>query len=453
MKKIFLGAAMLSALVACDKKPDYAVISGKASNPAGAELVLLEEEGELVKEITINADGTFRDTIRNIEQNQFFLFNKAQREGIPLFLKNGTDLLIEFDGSLEQSKLTGKDSELSNYLIQSKKLMNEKINSKFLEIFTKTPTEYKLYMRNLFDSIKQDIDSKKLDKDFTQIRKKSMDYTYLLFLTQYQSNNMYATRQPALVELPSDFLEEVEKVNYDNAEDFKNISSYRQLVASHFFKGLGEPNVENISPVLEKIKALKSENIKAELSEELVSFIEPNSSVNELVYNFVKDNVKDTKILEEATQQFEAAKKLSVGQMAPSFAYENYNGGITKLEDLKGKVVYIDVWATWCGPCRQEIPFLKELEKEFHNQPIEFVSISIDEQENKETWRQFVEREELKGVQLIATNGWNSKLVKDYLIKGIPRFILVDKEGKIIDVDAPRPSFPETKELLKSLIK
>ena len=132
---------------------------------------------------------------------------------------------------------------------------------------------------------------------------------------------------------------------------------------------------------------------------------------------------------------------LAKGKPSPKFeGYENFKGGTTSLEDLKGKYVYVDVWATWCGPCKREIPFLKEVEKSYHGKNIEFVSISIDKAKDHEAWKTMVAEKELGGVQLFADNDWNSDFVKDYQIKGIPRFLLIDPNGNIVSSDAPRPS-------------
>ena len=126
--------------------------------------------------------------------------------------------------------------------------------------------------------------------------------------------------------------------------------------------------------------------------------------------------------------------------------------GFTSLESLKGKYVYIDVWATWCGPCIREIPYLKEVEKDYHNKPVSFVSISIDEPKDYEKWKTMVSEKELGGIQLIADNNWNSKFVKEYAILGIPRFILIDPQGNIVSADAPRPSDPALRTLLDGLL-
>lgn len=138
---------------------------------------------------------------------------------------------------------------------------------------------------------------------------------------------------------------------------------------------------------------------------------------------------------------------------APSFDYVNYAGGKTKLEDLRGKYVYIDVWATWCGPCRGEIPFLQKVEEKYKSKNIAFISISIDVQKDFEKWKTFVKDKSLGGIQLFADKDWNSDFTKAFGINSIPRFILIDPSGKVVDADAARPSENKLVEKLDSLLK
>lgn len=140
------------------------------------------------------------------------------------------------------------------------------------------------------------------------------------------------------------------------------------------------------------------------------------------------------------------------GTQSPSFEYDNYKGGKTKLEDFRGKYVYIDVWATWCGPCRTEIPFLKKMEEKYHGKNIVFLSMSIDKLKDIEKWKTMIKEKELGGVQVFADNDWNSQFVKDFNITGIPRFILIDPNGKIVKADAPRPSSPNIQVELDALL-
>ncbi|MBV6653894.1 MAG: TlpA family protein disulfide reductase, partial [Mameliella sp.] len=156
---------------------------------------------------------------------------------------------------------------------------------------------------------------------------------------------------------------------------------------------------------------------------------------------------------------------LPKGSVSPVFEnYENYKGGTTSLEDLKGKYVYLDIWATWCGPCKREIPSLKKVEKEFHDKNIEFVSISVDngrgykgetDEEKaaaaKEGWKKMIAEKELGGIQLYADKAWKSDFIRGYQINGIPRFILIDPDGNIVSPDAPRPSSDKLVEMLNAL--
>ena len=128
------------------------------------------------------------------------------------------------------------------------------------------------------------------------------------------------------------------------------------------------------------------------------------------------------------------------------FAYPDKEGKQVSFASLKGKVVLVDVWATWCGPCRAEFPHLKQLEKDVEGKPIQIVSISTDADKDKEKWLKMIKDENLGGMQLYA--GQDNEFSKYYKVNTIPRFLVFDKNGKIVSVDAPRPSNPKLKELL-----
>lgn len=128
------------------------------------------------------------------------------------------------------------------------------------------------------------------------------------------------------------------------------------------------------------------------------------------------------------------------------FSFPDKEGKQVSFASLKGKVVLIDVWATWCGPCRAEFPHLKQLEKDIEGMPIQIVSISTDAEKDKEKWLKMIKDENLGGIQLFASV--QNEVSKYYKINGIPRFMVFDKNGKIVNVDAPRPSDKKLKELL-----
>ncbi|GAB5399435.1 MAG: TlpA disulfide reductase family protein [Aureisphaera sp.] len=192
-----------------------------------------------------------------------------------------------------------------------------------------------------------------------------------------------------------------------------------------------------------------------EVSKELNAFVEKQTALDTMVVNDAKKGIEGTiKSYKGYLGDLIALRtNLPKGAPSPTFSnYENHAGGTTSLEELKGKYVYIDVWATWCGPCKAEIPHLKKVEADYHDKNIEFVSVSIDRPKDHDKWIAMVDDKELKGVQLFADNNWESKFVKDYYIKGIPRFILIDPDGNIISPDAPRPSNTKLREMLDEMI-
>lgn len=135
------------------------------------------------------------------------------------------------------------------------------------------------------------------------------------------------------------------------------------------------------------------------------------------------------------------------GQKIPDFCFPDINGNMVKFSSLRGKYVYIDIWATWCRPCCSEIPYMSQLEEKFHGRNIHFVSISCDK--DQKAWKKKVLDENLGGIQLNCNSV--PEFMKFFGIMGIPHFLLIDPEGKIVNPQMSRPSQKITEESLKSL--
>ena len=205
----------------------------------------------------------------------------------------------------------------------------------------------------------------------------------------------------------------------------------------------------------DKVLALNEEDFGKTIEQKKKSDFDKLSKAG-LDANFVSQHKKALENNLLGLQQYHAqvsANKKMNNSKAPNFDYENAAGGKTSLESLKGKYVYIDVWATWCGPCRAEIPSLKKVEEKYHGKNIEFVSISVDVDKDHEKWKNFVQEKQLGGTQLFADKNWLSDFIKTFNINSIPRFILIDPKGNVVDADAARPSDPRLEQQLSSLLQ
>ena len=148
-----------------------------------------------------------------------------------------------------------------------------------------------------------------------------------------------------------------------------------------------------------------------------------------------------------------AKEKTASGVPAPDITLDLPDGKQVQLKDIcKGKFTYIDVWATWCGPCKMEIPFMEKLVERFKgNDKVMFISISVDE--NVEAWKKMIEKDKPQWAQYNIHGKTNQQFSADWGITGIPRFIMIDKDGNIFAADATRPSNGETAKTIEEQTK
>uniref|UniRef100_UPI003216BE38 TlpA family protein disulfide reductase n=1 Tax=uncultured Draconibacterium sp. TaxID=1573823 RepID=UPI003216BE38 len=142
-----------------------------------------------------------------------------------------------------------------------------------------------------------------------------------------------------------------------------------------------------------------------------------------------------------------AFKKYDVlmpGQTAPAITFYTNEGSEVALSDYRGKLVVIDVWATWCGPCKQESPYFEKLAEKYGSENVVFLAVSIDS--DKKAWESYLEGHSKTSTQLIC----NRTAFKNYEMQSVPRFMVIDAEGKFIDGFAPVPSNPAFEELIKA---
>jgi thiol-disulfide isomerase/thioredoxin len=129
-------------------------------------------------------------------------------------------------------------------------------------------------------------------------------------------------------------------------------------------------------------------------------------------------------------QRFIADPELARARMAPPFVVSTIDGKQLSLDDLQGKVVLLDFWATWCGPCRQALPHIRNMAKKFQDQPLVILSVSLDDDEQK--WKDFVTKNEMTWPQYLD-GGFDGPIAKVFAIRSIPHTFTIDSDGVLQD--------------------
>lgn len=158
------------------------------------------------------------------------------------------------------------------------------------------------------------------------------------------------------------------------------------------------------------------------------------------------------KLKEEIIASYAEFASLRAGEIAPAFKLEDYAGGEYALEGFRGKVLVVDVWATWCSGCIEKLPKFREMRESYKDrEDIEFITISIDRQAAYPRWKELVEKHELVGMKSLFAPKETSSFQEDYHITGIPRYLVIDREGRIVSVYTPT-SGPLFKEMIEGAL-
>lgn len=458
MKKIILAVITLS-IISCAKeeKPvDYAILTGTIENIDGGKFSLRNSE-KVISEIEVGETGTFTDTVKQIESG-YFTFKYAN-ETSQVYLKPGYNLTLklnakEFDESITYEGLGAVEN---NYLAQ--KFLREEalgqLNSyQYLGSLEEADYVHKMDSISALQSAFLG-EQKDLDTDFITLEEAGIKYNLVNKLNLFEAYKKYVTKDENFKK--SDAFPDFESGLNADDENLLAVNSYKNYLNSHYSKkadNLAKSDSMEVDLAFLKIVSseVKSPKIKEHLLYNSAKYGITYTNELQAYYDVFMANATDEAHKNEITEKYNKLIKLSKGEPSPTFVnYENFNGGTTSLEDLKGKYVYVDVWATWCGPCKAEIPSLKKVEKDYHDKNIAFVSMSVDKKNDYDKWRKMVEDENLGGIQLFAPEDWNSDFVTNYSILGIPRFILIDPAGNIVNSNAPRPSSEDLITLFNAL--
>ncbi|TBN00913.1 TlpA family protein disulfide reductase [Hyunsoonleella flava] len=433
------------------QKSDYVILSGTIKN--GNKTIELRSHYDTTdktkrKIIHLDKNGDFQDTIYIQKEELYVVSDKTNM--FEFHLTPSKKYIIEYDTKKFKNEgitLKGDDIDINEYYIDKTRGM---VFYDFNES-GKPEKEIRSFLNNVKEKQLNRLNISKLPSSLKEHEEASIKFEYLRYLSLYLRVNEINT--------PSIESKNELDIDYLNEEEYKKYQSYKYLLHDYYHDQLNQKAKVNQklnssyslyqNGIKELALIIPNDYIKNDLIAHNASFFLLNSEDIESCYSDFKKYYtgNDTIIKSKILDSYYRYAKLKKGTPSPKFTnFKNNNGGENSLNDYKGAYVFIDIWATWCGNCYGEMPYLKKLEQEYKD--VVFLSIAWKDDESK--WRKIIKKESLTGVQLFATKEDNS-FFEEYAVNGIPRYILIDPEGNIVDHNTPRPSDDKLKTLFKDV--
>ncbi|WP_439182303.1 TlpA family protein disulfide reductase [Carboxylicivirga taeanensis] len=430
------GLALICA--ACTQKPLQEVhLKGTLKNFSPVETMRIETpEGYILREtVEIKTDSSnFFDITIPLDHPTYFRLGRNT-----LYLSPGDDLTMEVDLNDPNAALfNGTGAEANRYLrakpfpkggsyIPNVNLMDHPDFDEVIERLEKVVENANLQLDSL----------RNVSEHFKKLEKGRIQFDAANTL---QSYGFYASW--------------MKKMSDEDAKSFKDSAdTYFKPVVEAYLKDSNDPDYLHLDTYRGLSQSVLKQFGTSQVNQELVDFIEASNLCYGLASMGPVKQVLEQRAEVEAKIQSEKYKRvigkafhkyevLEPGNLAPNLTFSALEGQQVRLSDFKGQMVVIDVWATWCGPCKNEAPFFEELAQKYSDKPIHFISISIDS--NKKAWQRYLDEHPKTSQQFIC----NRSEFKSYELFGVPRFIVIDNDGKFIDAFAPAPSNPDFEKLI-----
>ncbi len=444
-------------------------VYGKIANPTvkkvfiGSYNNLINYELVYLDSAELNSNGNFSMTF-SCDHPIHALFYHGN-EYTKLFIVPGDSLQMTLDAKQFDETLhyQGKGEFINNYLANKMRVFSNPDD--FNTLYNRSEASFN--RRN--DSIRK-VKQNFIDTYFSNSKNKSSTIRkyveeeeseilceWATAKLEYPGIYSYLNHLPYNLETPDSYFDFLKTVII---QDSKSVitEAYVQFIEQYIYD-LVDKKIKKDTTLNRFV--LKAEMIEQHFSGEVREFLLAKWSydcfarLNDLdngkaIYEKYKKLSRSKKYLDLLDKAMVKASRLVVNKPAPDFTLLDMQGKKVSLSDFKGKVVYLDIWSSWCGPCRMEIPYAKKLEEEMRGKDIVFLCVSIDDDE--ESWKKIIRDKELPGVHLISKGSFDSEICKLYNVNAVPYYNLIDKEGKFAIINADRPS-GNIKKDLEALLK
>ena len=382
MKKLFYFISVTALLAACSSAPEKkgnVRINGKLENSTGETVLLVDlntQQQNILDSATIDENGEF---ILAANTTEIGVYN------VKISNSNFCMLIVD---TADQITLTGNAKDLGN----TYKATGSPSTALFLEFndFSKVNSNYKASLMNLQKQMQQDFEYTVNSNSNNPKKIDSLDKAI-----QPRFDSIGAKMDSALKA----------GVNYAKGFIDKNNGAFATIIALNLL----DPETE--FSYYQKV-------------DEALGKQYPTSQTLKPFHDFIaKKSV-------EAAEKMKDMEKWGPGVTAPDFTVKDENGKNISLSSFKGKIVLLDFWASWCGPCRKDNPSVVLAYKKYHPMGLEIFGVSLDKEKDK--WLEAIKADNLTWKHGSELKEWQSSFVPLYEIQGIPMNILIDKEGKII---------------------
>jgi peroxiredoxin len=432
-----------------------ATLHGTITHPEG-DMVYLKYFKDYMTYDEVVADSAKLDKKGNFQMR--FTWDKSYPatfyhgdEITEMYVSPGDNLQLtldtrEFD---ETVKYEGKGAEINTYLAK-KALLFSYINplickeneQKFLHHVDSVYEAELAFFNQYFAGIREDRPSIQAFKTYEHAE---LIYGWANTKTEYPGLNAYLNKRREPTKVSDSFMDFINRISIIN-EPALISGAYQDFIAGFVNREVSKLWQADTSMT---VITLKENYIDENLSGDIRDYIytewiysllteEDNLSEGQRLFDKLKSLSPNNAYTPLLDQTVMIVSRLSPGNPAPDFTCLDQHGQQVSLSDFKGKVVYMDIWATWCGPCRSEIPSAQKLIDDFEGEDVVFLCVSVDE--DIDAWKKLIDDKEMKGIHVISSGNFNSVVARLYNSKGIPHYILIDQQGNIVDINAKRPS-------------
>lgn len=430
MRMLLGGLTLVFVLMSCSPK-DSVQINGRVENGDSIVSIWVNDS---VYSFPLDENDSFSGNI--------YLKGNAYATLLPyslnLYLSPGEDLelyvnalnvsgSLYFRGSLSAVNTYLKEQEVAVFFDKDYYSLSE-------EVFIKK-------MQDMIDEKTKLLEAKNFDKSFTDLEKQRIRYSVAERVAFYP---MYQKRMGEVYKPGKAFTDFLSSFTINNEELFGAKDFRRFLLNYVYFQGSRNYTTgENFSVgITDYILSTVSNPVIKDflLSEVLYRYIWENNGLAgaEYLLSVFRRECSDPSKMSYIEELVEHWSKLSPGRVAPDFHVKLASGQVKTLADYKGSYLYITVWATWCVPCKSELPYIDLLMKEYLGKNIQFMTIAIDGVTNEGHWKSFLANS--PNAEIHAMADAENQFNEDYMVISVPRFILIDPKGKIVNSNAPRPS-------------